>query len=173
MPGGGRDRGHRNCGYLRLGPRGVRENQRVTPAEAIENNVYAYPLFHPWSRAEGYEGPDLLWTISDIAAPYFNRIGRANLGQNEADAAIAAVIARARAKNVSLVWWVGPSSRPADLGRRLVAHGFRHTVDLPGMAAELEVEQAASAPLASHAERVRDGETLRLWNALPRLSEER
>lgn len=145
----------------------------MTPVEAIENNAYAFPLFHAWSRAEGYDGPDLLWTISEIPAPYFNRLGRANLEDDEADAAIEAAIARARAKNVSMVWWVGPSSRPAGLGARLVAHGFKQTFDLPGMAAKLKAELAYSPALDLHIERVRDRERLRVWNDLPHFSEER
>ena len=143
----------------------------MTPTEAIENNVYAFPLFHAWSRAEGYDGPDLLWALSDIPAPYFNRVGRANLRESEAAAAIAAAIARARAKKVSLVWWVGPSSQPVDLRQRLVAQGFRHTVDVVGMATELERELAGS--LLVRVERVRDRELLRVWDDIPRLSEER
>ena len=147
----------------------------MTLIEAIENNLYAFPPFHAWSRAEGYDGPDLLWTISDIPAAYFNRVGRANLREEEADAAIAAAIARARAKNAPLMWWVGPSSRPAGLGQRLVAHGFRQTADLSGMAAELNEQQAGSPVPGLHIERVRDRERLRLWNTgfLMDFSEER
>jgi len=136
----------------------------MTFSEAIEKNLYAFPPFHAWSRAEGYDGPDLLWTICDIPAPYFNRVGRANLRDDEADVAIAAAIARARAKNVPLMWWVGPSTRPAGLGERLVAHGFRHTTDLSGMAAELEEGQTASPVPGLHIEHVRDREMLRAWN---------
>jgi len=143
----------------------------MTFVEAIENNVYAYPLFHAWSRAEGYDGPDLLWALSDIPDARYNSVGRSNLRDDEADDAIEAAIARARAKNVSLMWWVGPSSRPADLGRRLVAHDFTHTADRPGMAAQLEPRQAHSPAVVI--ERVRDREMLRVWNDVPGLGEER
>lgn len=144
----------------------------MTPSDAIEANAWAFPLFHRWSRAEGYDGPELLRTLSDIPAAYFNRVGRANLRADEADAAIEDVIGSARAKNVSVLWWVGPSSRPLDLGTRLVAHGFAHTADCPGMAKDL---LAAEPPPRRdlRIERVRDREMLRVWNALPGFGEER
>jgi GNAT superfamily N-acetyltransferase len=152
----------------------VEENDRVTAVEAIENNLYAYPLFHAWSRAESYDGPDLLWALSDIRIPMFNRLGRANLREDRADAAIDAAVTRARAKHVPLQWWVGPSSRPLDLGERLRARGFVHTRDLRGMAAHLDSKRTQShAVQAVQIERVRDREMLRVWNGVPQLSDER
>ena len=145
----------------------------MTPVEAIERNLYAFPPFHAWSRAEGHDGPDLLWTSSEIPTPYFNRVGRANLREDEADAAIAAAIARARAKNASLMWWVGPSTRPADLAQRLEAHGFQQTIEYPGMAMELEAEPTVPPVPGLRIERVRDLAMLRVWNDLGGFPEER
>lgn len=143
----------------------------MTPVDAIENNLFAYPLFHAWSRSESYEGPDLLWSLTDIKLPIFNRAGRAHLRDEDVDAAIDVVTTRARAKNVPMLWWVVPSSRPSDLGRRLQARGFTHTRDLKGMAAPLDAERTQSSVV--HIERVRDREMLRMWNDVPQLREER
>jgi len=142
----------------------------VTELEAIEANLFAYPLFHAWSRAEGYDGPDLLWAMSDIPAALFNSIGRANLGEDAADAAIEGLIARARVKRVPLLWWTSPSSKPADLTRRLEAHGFKHSGELPGMAMEADHPRPNDA---IHIETVRDAEMLKIWNAVPDGSAER
>ena len=147
----------------------------MTELEAIEANLFAYPLFHAWSRAEGYDGPDLLWAISDIPAALFNSVGRANLGAGAADEAIEGLIARARTKRVPLLWWTSPSSKPADLARRLEGHGFRHVGELPGMA--LERAQGAGGGAQENSElrieTVRDAEMLKIWNDVPEGSAER
>ncbi len=46
-------------------------------------------------------------------------------------------IARLRAHGVPGTWHVGPSVRPADIGARLIAHGFTYAGDDIGMAADL------------------------------------
>ena len=42
-----------------------------------------------------------------------------------------------RARDVPLTWHVGPTTRPRNLGNRLLAHGLRDAGSEPGMAADL------------------------------------
>lgn len=116
-------------------------SQDLTPSalvEAIEANIWAYyTYFGSWSRVELHDDPELLWGITDIPYPLFNMAMRARLGPEEADAAIQAAIGRCRVRRVPMMWLVGPASRPAGLGQRLVADGFVHIGDEPGMAADL------------------------------------
>lgn len=136
---------------------------------AIEANLFAYPLFHAWSRAECHDGSDLLWTLSDIPQPLFNSVLRARLTESDADAAIEAVLERCSARKVPALWWTGPSTTPADLPQRLLAHGFVHAGDNPGMARSLRItvnderEERGMVTI----QRVRDLHDLRLWNAVP------
>jgi hypothetical protein len=81
--------------------------------------------------------PRIKWSITDIAFPMFNNILGARLKPEEADQEIEAAIARGRTRKVPLLWFTGPSTTPADLGRHLMAHGFSHADDSPGMAADL------------------------------------
>ena len=133
--------------------------------EAIESNLFAYPIFHRRARTESHDGPELLWAISDIPAPLFNSIGRANLAGDEADVTIESLIARARAKRVSLLWWTSPSTRPLDLGERLEAHGFKRVGELPAMVLE-EEGQAGLPVLHLEIELVRDLGMLKTWNGV-------
>nr|MBA3462133.1 hypothetical protein [Deltaproteobacteria bacterium] len=67
------------------------------------------------------------WT--QIITPSFTRggnndISHAELSDDEADAVIDAVIAEYQALGVKWRWSVGPGSKPADLGERLVRRGL-------------------------------------------------
>lgn len=136
---------------------------------AIEENMFATRLFHRWSHAqEAHDGPDLLWVVTDIPTPLFNSVLRANFSDDEADAAIEAAIARCAARNVPMLWWTGPTTRPHDLGERLVAHGFRHDSDNAGMALALELLEEAPVPDGLTISRVCDRETLKIWNDVPK-----
>jgi GNAT superfamily N-acetyltransferase len=88
------------------------------------------------------------------------------LGPDTADAAIERALQRCRTRRVPLLWWVGPLSRPDDLGARLVAHGFTMGEAQPGMAGELDRLPAAAGPPDLVVERARSAGALRLWWSL-------
>jgi GNAT superfamily N-acetyltransferase len=111
-----------------------------------------------------YDGPDLLWTITDIPFVVFNSVCRAHLEAHTVDYAIEAAIARCQSRRVPMLWTTGPSTSPDNLGSRLVAHGFRHAEDEPQMAVGLhEMGDAFSAPHGLTIELVRDERTLARW----------
>src|SRR5262249_35018101 len=107
-------------------------------ARAVEENGAAFLL--ALGRAGGGEerdDPQIQWVLGGSPIDYHNAVVRARLAPEQADAAIAASIERLRARGVPGTWHVGPSMRPADLGARLVAHGFRYAGDDIGMALDL------------------------------------
>jgi len=58
------------------------------------------------------------------AHPGNNFVGGARWTEAEADARIASIIERYRARESGFNWWVGPGDTPADLGERLERHGL-------------------------------------------------
>jgi len=132
---------------------------------AIEANTAAFLL--DLGRAGGGEerdDPRIHWVIGGSPLAYHNCVVRADLGPEEADAAIAASLAAMQAHGVRGSWHVGPSMRPADPGERLLAHGFAHAGDEPGMAVALsQLREDVPAPEGLAIERVRGEDGLALW----------
>lgn len=133
---------------------------------AIEENLYAlFPAFSQWPQAQVHVAEELTWSMTDFPFPLFNSIMRARLVPAKIDAAIEPIIAAAKSRNVPLLWWLGPMTRPADLGRYLESHGFVNAGEMPGMAIDLRALPAAPAlPDGFTIQQVRDPETLKLWS---------
>ncbi len=98
-----------------------------------------YLLYRLCPEVEVHDDPDMLWTLSELGYATFNTVHRAQLPPGDCDRVIAEVMRRGRLKGVPLLWWIGPLSRPCDLGSRLTALGWRSGEEQPGMAAELEL----------------------------------
>lgn len=132
---------------------------------AIESNLCDFiPLFSALPRAEVFDTPELLGSITPIPYPTFNSIVRARLHPDTADRAIASAVNRGRERGVPMLWWAGPSSRPFDLGARLEEHGFLPAETPPGMAADLHAlpDWTGGSP-GLRIEEVGNEEMLRMW----------
>ena len=96
--------------------------------------------------AEERDDRRVRWAIGNSPVDYLNCVVHADLSPQEADGDITASIERLRAHEVPGSWHVGLSVRPADLGRRLVAHGFEYGGDDDdiGMAVDLSGSEVYS-----------------------------
>ena len=107
------------------------------PAIAVEANEAEFLLaLGRTGGGEERDEPEITWTIGGSPIAYHNCVVRADLTPADADAAIVASQELMRTKGVPGSWHVGPSMRPADLGERLVGHGFEGGPE-PGMVADL------------------------------------
>jgi GNAT superfamily N-acetyltransferase len=106
----------------------------VDLGEAIDALLVVGPL--PSERLRYLDIEGVTAAMGATSAPYDNRVGLTDAAPEDADALIARVLAAYRGAGHAVQWYVSPRSRPADLARRLEAHGFAPSAegDMVGMA---------------------------------------
>jgi ribosomal protein S18 acetylase RimI-like enzyme len=130
--------------------------------EAIEDSMFSFWVHLGHSpRVELYDGPDMIRFIGDVPSPICNNVLRAQLTADNIDLKIKETLTHFKSP---FRWWTSPSTRPADLGSYLEAHGLTHLVDVPGMAANLpELDEDLVSPANLRVECVSDVKTLEQW----------
>jgi GNAT superfamily N-acetyltransferase len=109
-----------------------------TVLPAMDANLGSYCLhFGRLPGAEAHDDPDLRWFACGMPDEAFNGVIRAQLEPEQVDDAIERMLAEFRRRSVPARWQVGPTTSPATLGSALLAHGFTHDEDEPGMALDL------------------------------------
>lgn len=133
---------------------------------AIEGNWIAFILaFGKWPRAKVHEEAEIIWSITDIPYSLFNSVLRARLAPSRIDVVVDSIKAQAKSRNVPLLWWTGPTTRPTDLGKYLEGHGFVSKGEMPGMAVVLEnLNEHLSMPDGFTVQQVRNKDTLKQWS---------
>src|SRR5215213_4762233 len=96
--------------------------------------------------------------------PCSNGVFRTRLAPDAVESAIATTLAHLASRRVPMFWWVGPFTRPPDLGTHLERYGLTRAANLPAMAVDLRTlpEEPPSIPGVVVAP-VEDLETLRTW----------
>ena len=143
----------------------VQESDPLAVAATIEANLNAYLL--SFARLPGavlHDDPSIAWVDSGIPIATFNSVVRADVAPHAVNAQIEAVVSHFRRQARPFVWHVGPSTRPVDLGRSLLAHGLTLVEDEPGMAVQLDrLREEVTAPPGLTIEPVRDEPGLAAW----------
>lgn len=107
---------------------------------------------------------DALRTESEIAHPYLNRVFLARFPASVVDQRIQEVLANYRSRKVPVGWMVGPSSKPPDLGSRLLRAGLIRGREEAGMAMDLAtLPEQVAMPKGLVVDRVADRESLEDW----------
>jgi ribosomal protein S18 acetylase RimI-like enzyme len=145
--------------------------QDHTPAQLArltEANLYEFLTalaHHP--GADLARLPELTrYSDTAIISPMFNGVIGAEMSADRADALIQHTIDYFTARQRPMAfWWVGPSSQPADLGARLLAHGLvEFEIDAPAMAADLHaLPEIEATPAGFTIDIVRDARSAQEW----------
>lgn len=117
----------------------LREFSPARLAVANEENLASWiPVFGKLEGARVEDLPGVKRVISRIPMSLLNSIMEARLSPEQVKPTIDYIIADAKSRNVPVLWWIGPSTRPPDLASHLLKYGFTPDEDGPGMAADLE-----------------------------------
>ncbi len=132
---------------------------------AIEGNLFSWiPLFGAIWEAREDDPPGVKRSISELASPLFNSIMDTHLKPDDVEATIQYIIADAERRKVPALWWVGPSTQPADLGSLLLGHAFVVDEDGPGMAVVLSnLNESLPSPAGLSIQPARDESSWREW----------
>jgi ribosomal protein S18 acetylase RimI-like enzyme len=121
-------------------PEGLAQIDRHAAAAAVERNFVEtwWAVAAAWD-AELHDDGGLRWLsfTAQNQDPRATSVLRIDLPDEEADAAVDQLMARFRQRGQPAVWWTWRGSRPADIGRRLLARGLEAWPAWPGMAIEL------------------------------------
>lgn len=114
--------------------------------------------------AELHEDAELLWFSTGLPKSGLNCVLRTQFTAGNIDAKIDALVAHFQERQVPISWSIGPSTQPANLGRYLKAHGFRHIRDGTGMAVDLQaLHEDVATPAGLTIEEIVDTEMLQQW----------
>jgi len=117
----------------------ILESVKSNPVSALTANLHAHvPLFSHLPGVIVWDEPELLGLLTDLD-PSESCVYRAAFAPEQANEKIEQVLRRYRSHGcLPMYWQVGPSTLPADLGKRLQAQGFGFFLRVPGMAVDLE-----------------------------------
>jgi GNAT superfamily N-acetyltransferase len=132
---------------------------------AQEANMAAFWL--AYGRAPGCSAssdPDVAWFHTGIPYPLFNGVAHAMLSPEAVQPVIDILGGHIRKDGTSGLWWVGPQSKPEDLGAMLEEAGLQPIGETPAMAADLASLDSEPSSIAGFSiETVRGAEMQGLW----------
>lgn len=105
---------------------------------ALEANRVAF--WSAYGRADGstlHVTPEVVWFYTGIAVPLFNGVLSARLEPDRVKAVFDSLQAKIETQGAPAFWWVGPQSKPDQLGPLLEQLGLPAAGEVPGMALDL------------------------------------
>lgn len=132
---------------------------------ALESNMVAFWL--TYGRGPGgiaVRDPGLAWFYTGIPSPLFNGVLSVRLDHGDIEEVIDQLKARITAHGAPALWWIGPLSKPDDIGELLRHHGIVPAGEVPGMAVDLARLETRREPIPNFSiRRVEDAPMRALW----------
>src|SRR5262245_55742568 len=125
---------------------------------ALESNMVAF--WSVYGRANGctlQASSEVVWFYTGIPVPLFNGVLFVQLLPNEVKGIVASLQAKIMEQGAPALWWIGPQSKPDQIGSLLQQHGLHPAGKIPGMAMELaEMQSQPEMPHGFTIQKVRD-----------------
>ncbi len=113
-------------------------------APALEANMAAF--WSAYGRGSGctlHAAGGAAWFYTGLPVPLFNGVVLARFKEAEVLPTIESLRAEIAERRAPALWWLGPSSTPANLGALLRQHGLQPAGQAPGMAVDLALLNSA------------------------------
>jgi GNAT superfamily N-acetyltransferase len=132
---------------------------------ALESNMVAF--WSPYGRGPDgtvVSNPRLTWFYTGIPSPLFNGVLSVRLDHGDLDAVIDLLKIKIATHGAPALWWIGPLSKPDNIGELLPHHGIVPAGEVPAMAIDLARLETTRAPIANfEIRRVEDVYMRTLW----------
>jgi GNAT superfamily N-acetyltransferase len=132
---------------------------------AAESNMIAF--WSVYGRADGnvlHAAGNVVWFYTGIPVPLCNGVLSARLEPDDVRAICDGLQAKIDEQGAPALWWIGPGSKPDDLGLQLERYGLQPAGEVPGMAVDLAtVDDKAETAANFTIRKVNNAETQRLW----------
>jgi len=107
-------------------------------ARLIEENFFQFrAVISRLPDASIHPTPHLTIIDSGLLHAPWNAVLRTQLPSGEVDRKIEEVLGYFQSRKLPFSWWIGPTTRPAEIESCLQAHGFAYQENTPGMAIKL------------------------------------
>jgi ribosomal protein S18 acetylase RimI-like enzyme len=131
----------------------------------IEGNFYSlWDTFGGLPGIEYSKQSDVVRFISGVPYPLCNDVVHSRFSRDKIDEQIKTVLSPFRERNLPMLWWVGPSAEPADLGRHLEDQGLLFVEEVVGMALRIDDLDGRSSLPGLIVEEVGDNGALEAWS---------
>ncbi len=107
---------------------------------ALNSNLVAY--WSAYGRATGstlQATASVVWFYTGIQVPLLNGVLSAQLNPVEVQTTFAGLQSKIAEQGVPALWWIGPQSKPDNIGSLLEQLGVQRACEVPGMAIDLAV----------------------------------
>ncbi|MFX0185074.1 MAG: GNAT family N-acetyltransferase [Candidatus Hodarchaeota archaeon] len=132
---------------------------------ALEANLIEQVKFYATSPLVNlYDDKDMVRIVTGLPISIFNLIAGATFYENDIDRKIELALKPFKKQKVPMIWWVGSTSTPKDLGTYLENAGLEKSFDMPGMFYDLEkLEKKLDFPSGFTYKLVDNINILRIW----------